>query len=38
MVEVIFHGADLHEVLPLVSYITESPVARDEVENSLRPV
>lgn len=38
VVKVIFPGADLHEALPLVSYLSESPVARDEVENSLRPV
>lgn len=38
VVKVIFPGADLHEALPLVSYLSESPVTRDEVENSLRPV
>lgn len=38
VVKVIFPGADLHGALPLVSYLSESPVARDEVENSLRPV
>lgn len=36
--KVIFPGVDLHGALPLVSNLSESPVARDEVQNSLRPV